>query len=523
MNFTTKRGIALGALALSMAAPAVAQNLRPEKSLYLLPRVGISNYFGDYDDNLFDFNDWDVDGLIPYSAALELGYQFSPALALGVSYQIADYPTVFSENIIADNEYTRRHQAFAKLRYTAGARTSRVAPFLELGVGGVAGLSNPVNGGDEEYGYGPVAGLGLDIALSRRTFLMIGAYSHFVFPDGATDGDDQTPRPHPEDYIADTPGFDVLSHLGLGLKVNVSLPFTAVDVLAIDGPAALQTGQTGNYSATTNDGLATAPVSYMWDFGDGSTAEGMMASHAFNTAGSYNVSFTASNNGSTDSATMTTVVTNPPVPAEILTNAATPATQCAGQAVRFSATGRGDAPVTYTWNFGDGSTGTGMSPTHTYTRPGTYTVTVTGSNSAGSNSRTTTVTVNDCTTTSGVDVAGQNQNQSTQCVATIAELNSTYFERNSSTITEQGRMRLMDNLDAMRRCAPLRANIIGYASRGERDPQALSEARARSVMQFYTDNGIAPSRLMMEGRGMMGGSKKDDVNQYRRVDSIPMR
>lgn len=513
MNFTTKRSVALGALALSMAAPAVAQNLRPEKSLYILPRVGISNYFGDYDDNPFNFDDFDVD--IPYSGALELGYQFRPGLALGVSYQIANYPTVFSAQVRPEIEYLRRHQAFAKLRFTAGAERSKVAPFLELGAGGVAGLDDPASGGDPVYGYGPAVGVGLDIALTRRVFLMLGGYSHFVFPDGATDGNDQTPRPHQENFIADTPSFDVLSHLGLGLKVNFRLPFTAVDVLAIDGPAALQTGQTGSYSATTNDGLATAPVSYMWDFGDGSTAEGLMASHAFNTAGSYNVTFTASNSGSTDSASMTTVVTNPPVPAEVLTLASTPAAAnlCLNQAVRFTTTGRGDAPVNYTWNFGDGATGTGMSPTHTYTRVGTFTVNATASNTSGSNSKTLAVTVRDCTPTPPLVVT-----------CNLTELNSAYFERNSSTLTEQGRMRLMENVQALGgNCASARVNITGYASRGERDPQALSEARARSVMQFYTDNGIAGSRLMMEGRGMMGGSKKDDVNQYRRADSTPMR
>ena len=514
MNITTKRSVALGALALSMAAPAVAQNMRPSKTLYILPRIGFSNYYGDHDTDVFDFNDFEQDGKFPYSAALELGYQFTPAVALGLSYQIADYPTIFGETSNPDNEYTRRHQAFATLRFTAGAKSSRVAPFLELGFGAVAGTSKPTNNtgnADELIGYGPRAGIGLDIVLSRRTSLFIGGYTHYTLDDDAADGSDQLPGGNDDTFLSDG---DFLSHIGLGLKINFKSAFSPVDVIAIDGPAALQTGQTGNYSATTNDGMATMPVSYMWDFGDGSTAEGLMAAHAYNAAGVYNVSFTASNSGSTDSATMSTTVTNPPVPAEILSNTATPATQCVNQAVRFSASGRGDAPVSYTWNFGDGSTGTGMTPTHTYTRPGTYTVTVTGANTAGSNSRTTTVTVNDCAPTPpAVD----------NCAMSISELNSAYFERNSSMITEQGRMRLMENVDVMRRCMPLRANIVGYASRGERDPQALSEARARSVMQFYVDNGIAASRLMMEGRGMMGGSKKDDVNQYRRVDTLPMR
>lgn len=533
MNIPTKRSVAFGALALSMAAPAVAQNLRPEKTLYILPRIGITNYYGDYDQDLFDFNDWGQDTrfpTVPVGLSLELGYQFTPAIALGVSGQFGNFPTIYADqkannNPNPDNEYTHRYTGAAVLRFTAGARSSRVAPYLELGGAVVAGNSITPNAtDDEQYGYGPRVGLGLDIVLSRRTSLFFGLASDFIVSDdNAVDGSDRPSANPAEITPSDSPEFDVLSALSLGLKVNFKPAFSPVDVIAIDGPAALQTGQTGNYSATTNDGMATMPVSYMWDFGDGSTAEGLSAAHAYNAAGVYNVTFTASNSGSTDSATMTTTVTNPPVPAEILSNTATPATQCVNQAVRFSATGRGDAPVSYTWNFGDGTTGTGMTPTHTYTRPGTYTVSVTGSNASGSNSRSTTVTINDCTTTSGTGVSGEGQTGQNNCALSISELNSTYFDRNSSVITEQGRMRLMENVDVMRRCLPLRANIVGYASRGEVNPQGLSEARARSVMQFYVDNGVDASRLSMEGRGMMGGSKKDDVNQYRRADTLPVR
>lgn len=521
MNILTKRSAALGALALSMAAPAVAQNLRPERTFYLMPRLGFSSYYGDHDNDLFDFTDWKQEGKFPYSAALELGYQFTPGVALGLSYQIADYPTIFGEQTDGNNpgrqdsedEYTRRHEGFATLRFTAGARTMRVAPFLELGVGGIAGTGDPVNSDDTRYSAGVRAGLGLDIVLSRRTSLFLGAYTNAVLDDAVADASDQTVvdpgQKFTDTFLSDV---DFLSHVGLGLKINFKPAFTPVDVIAIDGPTALQTGQTGNYTATTNDGLATAPVSYMWDFGDGATAEGLSASHAYSTAGTYRVTFTASNEGSTDMAEMQTVVTNPPVPAELLSLGSTPAANavCINQAVRFTTTGRGDAPVSYTWNFGDGGTGTGSAPTYTYTRPGTYTATVTASNASGSNSRTATVVARDCTPVTPV-------------ACSISELNSTYFDRNSSTITEQGRMRLMENVDALRRCDAYRTNIVGYASRGERDPQGLSEARARSVMQFYVDNGIAASRLTMEGRGMMGGSKKDDVNQYRRVDSMPMR
>jgi outer membrane protein OmpA-like peptidoglycan-associated protein len=103
-------------------------------------------------------------------------------------------------------------------------------------------------------------------------------------------------------------------------------------------------------------------------------------------------------------------------------------------------------------------------------------------------------------------------------------MNSVFFARNSSTLTDQARAALMENIEIFEQCPNLCAEIIGYAGPGERNAQALSEDRARAVEQFYVDNGIASSRFRTEGRGILPGTtKKEGAAQARRVDTIPVQ
>ena len=503
-----RTSLLLALATLFVVGQSLAQNHRPEKTVYIMPRVGLSNYLGDFDTKPFGFEEWKVDGKIPYSASLEIGYQFTPSFAFALGYNISEYPVLEGQPGVAlgnaqnyMGDYSRRHIAMALFRLTG---KSRIAPYIELGGGGVAGLSDPQ--GDEVYAFGPIAGLGLDIVLNDRTSLIFGGQGMLTFPDEKVDAAGNN------GYIGGNPNrwgeFDFLGNVSLGLKINFRSAFTPVDVLAINGPSALQTNQSGTFEATVNMD-ATEPVEYRWDFGDGGMATGLVANHAYSRAGTYTVTFTASNSGSTDSESMSVTVTDPPVAAAIVSINASPNPATVGETVRFSSTVRGDAPITYSWNFGDGSTGTGANPTHAYAAPGTYNVTLTVQNNVGSDSRSLQVTVN----------------PARNACDDITELNSVYFGRNSSTLTDEAKAALMENIEVLRDCPDLRVRIEGFAAPGERNPQRLSEDRARAVMQFYTENGIPAANLMMEGRGQVGGttSKKDDTSQFRRVDSIPVR
>jgi hypothetical protein len=93
-------------------------------------------------------------------------------------------------------------------------------------------------------------------------------------------------------------------------------------------------------------------------------------------AGSYNVTYTVSSNGCSNSSVQTvTVETNPT--ASFTTSSLGNLTYGFNAAASTGAT-------SYSWDFGDGNTGSGVNTTHTYASAGSYPVVLTVSNSCGS-------------------------------------------------------------------------------------------------------------------------------------------
>jgi len=293
-----------------------------------------------------------------------------------------------------------------------------------------------------------------------------------------------------------------------GLFVTGCSP-TPVEVLSVNGPDTLQTDEQGTFEAEINEDAET-PVEYRWEFGDGNTGSGSLTTHSYNSEGEYTVTFTASNEANTASETLSVTVVPPPVPAQVVTLSANPNPGTEGESVRFSSNVRGDTPVNYRWNFGDGSTAQSSSPTHTYNEPGTYQVTLNVSNDVGQDSRSVSVEIEPALAAICTE---------------ITEFNASFFDRNSSTLTQEGRQALQENLDIIDQCSNLNVRVEGYASPFERNTQSLSDDRAQAVAQFYQDNGIASSRINATGMGQVEGvtSKKGGTDQFRRVDSIPVQ
>ncbi len=119
-------------------------------------------------------------------------------------------------------------------------------------------------------------------------------------------------------------------------------------------------------------------VSYTWDFGDGTTATGIMVTHAYADDGSYTVTLTVTDDdGATDSAQDTKTVVNRP-PVAIFTESAHRVDT--SEVIYFDASHSYDLDgtiVSYSWDFGDGTTATGVSVQHSYPEDGIYTVTLT--------------------------------------------------------------------------------------------------------------------------------------------------
>ena len=143
------------------------------------------------------------------------------------------------------------------------------------------------------------------------------------------------------------------------------------------------------------DGFIT---SYLWSFGDGSTASGVTASHAFATTGLWPVTLTVTDSmGAQSSSTIIVSVANrPPV-----ANAGPTQTVTVNTSATFNGSGSSDsdgAIVSYSWTFGDGGSASGAVVSHMYTSPGSFTATLTVTdNSGASASATAAITVNPVT------------------------------------------------------------------------------------------------------------------------------
>lgn len=488
-----------------LCVPILAEaQVRPNESFYLRARIGASAYGGERDMNSNN-NLGDILSNTGFPGfGLEVGYttlNIEPISAgVGLAYHGGVYENI-SQNV---GNFPQLDGESSDFRHTIGLigqlglfPTSTLSPYLRGGLGYSFGSVTPQGGSSEtRSAFSPIVGLGVDAALNDRFSLFVEATGAITSPDDEIDA-------------ADGPDADVLGFLGGGVRYNFVRIYQPVAVLAVDGPSELEADEEGTFTATV-DPEATEPVDYQWDFGDGTSGTGENVTHAFDEAGQYTVTFTASNRVNSESQTLSVNVVPPPQPAEIVTVNATPSPAEAGQQVRFSANVRGDQPIDYQWDFGDGSTGEGAEPTHVYEDEGTYEVMLTAANEVGEDSRSLTLTVEPALA---------------EICTEVTEFNSAYFDRNASALTSEAREQLQENLDILSQCPNLNVRVEGYSSPFERNTQALSEDRARAVAQFYEDGGVASSRISAQGLGEVEGvtSKKGGDEQHRRVDSIPVQ
>ena len=143
-------------------------------------------------------------------------------------------------------------------------------------------------------------------------------------------------------------------------------------------------GTTITFNATASSG--TFPYIFTWAFGDGSTGAGSFATHAYSSAGTFNVILTVSDSGSpkqTATSQQTVAVTRLP-PSLATSFSYSPLSPETGQHVEFTGSASGGAaPYAFNWSFADGSVATGNPSLHTYTSSGSYNVTVTVTDANG--------------------------------------------------------------------------------------------------------------------------------------------
>lgn len=141
-------------------------------------------------------------------------------------------------------------------------------------------------------------------------------------------------------------------------------------------------------------GSGVSPVSWNWDFGDGTTSTEQNPVHKYANAGYYTVTLTVtSSNGQTRTVRFTQYIKayNPPVSnftvSTIWGTAPTVAPPACNQ-IQFKDTSS-NVPTSWYWDFGDGTNSTEQNPTHVYATMGTYLVQLTVTNAAGTNTYST--------------------------------------------------------------------------------------------------------------------------------------
>ena len=155
--------------------------------------------------------------------------------------------------------------------------------------------------------------------------------------------------------------------------------------------SASQTSGDAPLTVKFKDTSTGSPVSWSWNFGDGTSSYEQNPVHTYYAAGYYTVILAVRYASNDIEIKFRYIVVNTPTPLV----AAFTASSTSGKHplnVKFTDKSTG-SPTSWSWNFGDKSTSTVRSPTHKYTKAGKYTVKLTIKNAAGSNAKTMTITV----------------------------------------------------------------------------------------------------------------------------------
>ena len=170
--------------------------------------------------------------------------------------------------------------------------------------------------------------------------------------------------------------------VGSGAGVN------APPVAQANGP---YTGTAGIPVALSASGSTDADgsiVGYSWAFGDGTTGSGAAVNKTYNTAGTFTVTLTVTDDDGATATDQATVTVSAPSGGNVapVAEANGPYVATAGVPFSLSSAGSSDANgtiVAFNWTLGNGQTAVGASPSVTYATAGTYTVTLTVTDNGG--------------------------------------------------------------------------------------------------------------------------------------------
>ncbi|MEA3337615.1 MAG: PKD domain-containing protein [Chloroflexota bacterium] len=157
-------------------------------------------------------------------------------------------------------------------------------------------------------------------------------------------------------------------------------------IAVINGPTQAVVGQELVFDGSASTGSSPL-VDFVWQFGDGTGARGVVVNHSYSRAGTYIITLTVTDQqGLSGSARVQIEIRDPePTPEGPTAVIMAPSQAEVGERVTFDGKGStsGNAIVGYTWDFGDGASGNGAVVDHTYSQPGEFSVTLMVTDSAG--------------------------------------------------------------------------------------------------------------------------------------------
>lgn len=202
---------------------------------------------------------------------------------------------------------------------------------------------------------------------------------------------------------------------GLDCDTAVSSQVVTVNtppVADLTGPNTACTSQEVSFDASGSTDSEQSQITYQWDFGDGTSAEGAQVTKAFERGGKYNVLLTVNDNANTtcsiDSIGKVITINTRPV-----ANAGDDIDLCLEHNQDYNVSFNGSSSVdedgdllSYRWDFGDGSEDNGVNMTHLYQSRGEYVVTLFVDDGSGTACSSSSDTVNVKLNKAPVAVAG---------------------------------------------------------------------------------------------------------------------
>lgn len=156
----------------------------------------------------------------------------------------------------------------------------------------------------------------------------------------------------------------------------------------VTGPAPLSISVNGAGSSDPDGSI----VSYSWNFGNGQTATGPLASTTYTSQGSYQVRLTVVDNRGASRNTTITVVAGTTNVKPVAVLSALPTSGPAPLLVQLGSAGSNDPDgsiTSYAWDSGNGQTATGTTTQFSYAVAGTYTVALTVTDNRGAKTTAT--------------------------------------------------------------------------------------------------------------------------------------